>query len=480
MILNENVIKTIADSGKPFGVAIGKEVDADTLNEWFEAQGAEFGGSVMDISESAIPQATYMAQLQEKYINETNFSANVAAFVPKLQPLLRRIVPKLIAFDIAGVQPIPTPTADIFMLKAQYSGTTAAPADLTARILVMEQGTTAQPIVKGNTLTSENGAKGTVIYVESDYSKAVVNVTSGTFIAGEKVDVGATYSAGDNDITVTGVYSNELGFKQILPGYSGTYTTANAETLGADMNQVRVTVEKQSVTAKSRKLKAELTVELIRDLQTMHGASAQREIMFFLETEIVNDINQEVINKYKEIAINETNFAVATFTVSAGRHGAEMYSGLYDRIIKDKVNLAKRNRRGQGNIIIATAGVISALVSLDKFVEIRNLSNVAVADNHATNYVGTLKDGSKVYQDWFSEEEYYLCIYKGNSTWDAGVIYSPYAPIEMLEATNYITFQPIIGIHTRYGLTTNSLFSTNGSDYAVYRAVDFTNTPLKD
>ena len=478
MLLNESTNKLITESYDSFEV---KKMAPEQLTEWYEAPSEGFGTGVKDIREDIMEQASKMAQLQEKAINETNFSANVASFVPKLQPLLRRIVPQLIAFDIAGVQAVPAPTSDIFMLKAQYAGTTSAPANKdTSVILVLAQGSVDQPIAKGNTLTTENGAVGTVIYVEADSSKAVVNVTSGTFVAGEKLDVGSTYTAGTNDITVTSVYSNELAFKQILPGYSGTYTTATAETLGADMNQVRVTVVKQSVTVKSRKLKAELTIELIKDIQAMHGVSAQKEIMFFLETEIVNDINQEVIDKYKEIATNEPNFAVATFAVSAGRHAMEMYSGLYDRIMKDKINLSSRNRRGPGNILIATAGVISALMSLEKFADIKSVASVKTADNHASNFVGTLKDGTKVYQDWFATSEYYLVIYKGTGAWDAGVIYSPYTPIEILEAQNYITFQPVLGIHTRYALSTNSLLSTNGSDYASLRMVDFTATPLKD
>lgn len=452
-----------------------KKMDKETLQEWFRADDSAFGTQVRDIRPEIMENVTKMAQLQEKFINETNFSANIASFVPKLQPLLRRIVPQLIAFDIAGVQPVSAPTSEIFMLKAQYAGTTSAPANVTTSVILAMTG---KVVAKGDVLTSASGAKGTVIYVEADSSKAVVNVTAGVFVAGEEFDIGATFTNDGNEGTVTAIYSNELGFKQILPGYSGSYTTATSETLGAEINQIRVTIVKQSVTVKSRKLKAELTIELIKDIQAMHGVSAQKEIMFFLETEIVNDINQEVINKYKEIAINESNFAVATFATSAGRHAMEMYSGLYDRILKDKINLSARNRRGAGNIVIATAGVISALMSLDKFADIKSVASVKTGENHATNYVGTLKDGTKVYQDWFASAEYYLVIYKGAGAYDAGVVYSPYTAIEMLEAQNYLTFQPVLGIHTRYALSTNSLLSENGSDYCSLRMVDFTGTPL--
>ena len=454
-----------------------KPMNKEVLQEWISGDGI-----AKDIDESCIDEVTKIAQLQEKYINETNFSANVASFVPRLQPLLRRITPKLIGMSIAGVQPVKAPDSSIYMLKSQYSGTGAASASATTSVILdLTQGAAAQAIAIGDVLTTENGTKGTVIYVEADYSKAVVNVTAGTFVATEKLDVGAAYSAGANDIVVAGVYSNEAGFKQILPGYSGPYTTANGEILGTAMRQVRVNIVKQAVTVKSRKLKAELTIELIKDMQAQHGASADKEIMFFLELEIVNDINQELLDKYKSIATQAANFAIATTTNTQGRWAKEMYSGLYDRILKDKRDLAGKNRRGSGNYIVATAGVITAMESLGMFADIKMSGSIKAGENHADSYVGSLADGCQVFQDWFSESEYYMVIYKGQGSFDAGVIYSPYTPIEMLEATNPDTLQPIMGLHTRYGLSVNSLFDTAGagaSSYCTYRGVDFTSTPL--
>ena len=458
-----------------------KKMDKEVLEEWFKASDASFGSNVKDINEESLSAVAQMALLQEKYINETNVSANVASFVPKLQPLLRRIVPKLIGMEIAGVQPVPTPVSEIFMLKAQYSGTTASPASATASI-ILEVTSPSGDFTKGETITGgTSSATGEVVYLEPDNSKMIVNVTSGTFVAAETITGGTSTETG----TVGGVFSNELAFKQILPNYSGPYTTAAGEVLGAAMNQVRVRIVSQGITVKSRKLKAELTIELIKDMQAQHGASAEKEIMYFLEVEITNDMNQEIIDKYKEVAVNEANFALATTTDSQGRWSKEMYSGLYDRILKDQVNLSARNRRGKANILVATAGVISALMSLEKFKDIDSGSGVKPLGNHAMNYVGTLKDGTKVYQDWFpvSGADYYMVIYKGVGNYDAGVVFSPYTPLELLEATDPLTLQPILGLMTRYGLTVNNLLdneSSSVSDYVSYRGVDFTNTPLVD
>ncbi len=478
-MLNEKTIELLAESYEQYAF---KAMDITDLNEWFEGKDM---GVTSPIDENHLEAVVKMVQNQEKFIKESNVSGNVATFTKYVQPLLRRIVPKYMGWETCGIQPVDSTSSSIFMVKAQYAGNkTGGLADKdTSVILLLSQGSTAQAVAIGDVLTTENGAKGTVVYVESDYSKAVVNVTTGIFIAGELLDVGATYSVGANDITVDAVYSNEASYKQILPGYSGPYSTANGEQKGDDMNQLRVRIVSQSVTVKSRKLKAELTLELVQDMAKMHGASAEKEIMFFLETEIVNDMNMEVINDYKSIATALPNFAVATLTDSAGRHGKEMYSGLFDRIMKDKVDLSDRNRRGQGNIIIATSGIIVALMSLGKFVDIVNVSGARPAQNHATNYVGTLIDGTKVYQDWFnaSGAEYYMTIYKGMGNTDAGLIYSPYHPIEFLDAQDPKTFQPIIGIWTRYGLTKNVLTdneSVSISDYVSMRIVDFVNTPL--
>jgi len=430
------------------------------------------------VQESRLAQAVKMIQLQEKSLNEQNFSANIEPFTKKLQPLLRRIIPNMIAFDIAGVQPVDGPSSSVFAIRSKYAGSKNTPISNDAKLLVY---TVAAAVAVGNTITSASGATGTVTYVEESgtVGKLLVNVVSGTFVPGEKFDIGGTYSAGANDNTINAIYTSESAYKQILKSYTGPYSTAAGEILGDDMHQLKVTVEKISVNVVTRALKAEFTMELVQDLQAMHGVAADEELMNFLETEINLDLDREIIDRYKSIATVDADFAVGTLTASAGRWNMEMYAGLYQKILKTANGLAVKNRRGKGNILLATAGVISALESLGKFRMTAYEESVKTGENQATTYVGTLSNGMKVYQDWFATNEYAMIIYKGATEMDAGLIYSPYAPLQVVEAVNAQTLQPVMGIKTRYGLTVNTLLDEGGgSNYAEMFTVNFTNTPL--
>jgi hypothetical protein len=367
------------------------------------------------------------------------------------------------------------------MIKAQYSGTTAVSANsTTSRILEFTQPDPAVAITVGDTFTSENGAVGTVVYINELGTKAIVNVTTGAFVAGELFDVGASYLADSNDLTVDAVYANEASFKQILPGYSGPYSTAQGEVLGADMRQLRVRIVDQSVTLKTRKLKAEITIELIQDMKAMHGASADKEIMTFLEREIVLDMNQEIIDELKSIATVVPSVAVATTTSTQGRHAMEMYSGMYDVILNEKRKLAKKNGQGPGNVLFASSSVLTGLQRLGVFNAVKVNNGIQRGANHSSNYAGTLEDGTKVYEDWFAEEDYAMVMYKGAQAGDNALIYSPYQPIMFLEAKSAIDFQPVLGISTRYGLTRNTLRDAEiASAYVSYIGIDFVSTPLK-
>lgn len=460
-----NAVGTINESLKT------KILPTEEVLELFESAGDK-------IQESRIPMAVKMVQLQEKSLLENNVSANIEPFTKKLQPLLRRIIPNMIAFDIAGVQPVDSPTSSVFAIKSKYAGTKTTPIANGAKIIVHDNVTS---VAVGNTITTSTGAVAVVKYVEvaGTLGKAIIEITSGTINAGDKFDIGATYTAGANDNTISAVYTSESGYKQILKNYSGPYTTAAGEILGDDMNQLKVTVEKLAVDVKTRALKAEFTMELVQDLQAMHGAAADEELMNFLETEINLDLDREIIDRYKSIATASPDFAVATTTSSQGRWNMEMYAGLYQKVLKTANGLAVKNRRGKGNILLATAGVISAFESLGKFRMTAYEEGVKTGENQASTYVGTLSNGMKVYQDWFSVEEYCMVIYKGATEMDAGVIYSPYAPLQVVEAVNATTLQPVMGIKTRYGLTTNTLLDDNGgSNYAEIFTVDFTDTPL--
>ncbi len=449
------------------------------------------------LDEDRLVESIQMMQSQERYMNETNFSANVSQFVPKLPMLLRRIQSNMFAFEVAGVQPVPTPDTSIYVLKAQYAGDTSTAARTASRddsrILVMRQADTAVPVAIGNQLTSASGAQGTVVYTETrpdedggnDILKVIINVTTGTFLKAEEVDVGASFADGGNELTILDVFSNEAGFKQILSGYSGPHTTAQGEVLGTQMRQIRVNITKQNIVVVTRKLKAEITLELIQDMKSQHNAQADKEVMYFLEKEITDDINIEIIEAYKDISIALADFQVNDITNENSRHDTDKYVRLYNRILADKRDLSERNQRGSGNMIVATGGVITALEALGKFKDFGLGGSVKTAENYSMPYVGTLIDGTKVYQDFFTEvatgKDYYMPIYKGAGNYDAGVVYSPYQTLMPLEATNYLTLQPVIGIQSRYAITKNNLLDTGvsgASDYCSIRYVTFTGSAL--
>lgn len=446
-----------------------KALDFEGVKALLESEGAP-------IAEGKLAPAIKMLQLQENFINESNVSANVEPYTKKIQPLLRRVIPSLLAMEIAGVQPVESPDSSVYAIKSRYAGNKTDGLVANTSKLIVFTGTTA--VAVGNTITSAGGAVGVVKYVEA--GKALVNVTSGTFVEGEEFDVGATFTNDGDELTISAIYSTETAFKQILKGYSGPYTTANGEALGDSMNQIKVTIEKLPVTVKTRALKAEFTQELVQDMQAMHGAAADQELMMFLETEINLDLDREIIDTYKGVATALPDFAVATANSSQGRWNMEMYAGLWQRILKSANSLAARNRRGKGNILVTTAGVISALEALGKFKMTAYETGVSTGENQATTFVGVLSNGMKVYQDWFATEEYAMIIYKGQGTqMDAGVIYAPFTPLQFVDAINATTLQPVIGLKSRYGLVTNSLLDDgSGSAYAEYIAVDFTNTPL--
>ena len=462
MKLNESTIEKVEKLYEGFQV---KALDKEGIVSLLEGEGNP-------IPKEKLAPAIKMMQLQEMAINESNVSANIEPFVKKLQPLLRRVIPNIIAFDIAGVQPVESPDSSVYAIKSRYAGSKTTPISNTAKIVVYT-GPTA--VEKGDQITGENGAQGNVVYAES--GKVVVEVTSGAFAAGEKFDVGDTYTADANDDTISAIYSSEASFKQILKDYSGPYTTAAGEALGDEMNQLKVTVEKMPVSVKTRALKAEFTMELVQDLRAMHGAVADEELMAFLETEITLDLDREIVAKYKEIATASPDFVVSTG--SAGRWSMEMYAGLWQKILKSANGMVTKNRRGKGNILVATAGVISALESAGKFKLTGYESAVSTSSTPAQTFVGVLSNGMKVYQDLFAENEYAMVIYKGESQMDAGVIYSPYAPLSFVDAIDAKTLQPVIGCRTRYGVTVNTLLDDEaGSNYAEIFNVDFSSTPL--
>ena len=347
----------------------------------------------------------------------------VAGFDPVLISLIRRSMPKLIAYDIAGVQPMTGPTGLIFAMRSRY----------------------------GTNRTAGSEA----FFNEADTEFSAENAAS---------DLGRTAQSGSNPglLNASGTYNTSDG----MP-------TAEAEALGdASGNQfaeMNFSIEKVTVTAKSRALKAEYSLELAQDLKAVHGLDAESELANILSTEVLAEINREVVRTVYKIARPgaQNNTATAgTFDLdvdSNGRWSVEKFKGLLFQIERDQNAIGHETRRGKGNLLICSADVASAL-SMAGVLDYSSGINGAVGglgnvDDNSSTLVGTLNGRTKVYVDPYSanvsDNHFYVSGYKGSSAYDAGLFYCPYVPLQMVRAVGQDTFQPKIGFKTRYGMVAN-------------------------
>jgi hypothetical protein len=351
----------------------------------------------------------------------------VAGFDPVLISLIRRSMPKLMAYDICGVQPMTGPTGLIFAMRSTY-GTNRDIADGAVETFFNEVNTEHSSENSGNTLDANNTQTGS--------NPALLN-DSGTYTQGG-----------------TGM------------------TTAQAESLGfgAD-NQFRemgFSIEKVTVTAKSRALKAEYSLELAQDLKAIHGLDAETELANILSTEVLAEINREVVRTVYRIAKPGAQNNTATAGVfdldvdSNGRWSVEKFKGLLFQIERDANAIGQQTRRGKGNFIICSADVASALGMagvLDYTPALAGNNGLTGVDDTSSTLVGTLNGRIKVYVDPYSanvsNNHFYVMGYKGTSPYDAGLFYCPYVPLQMVRAVGPDTFQPKIGFKTRYGMVAN-------------------------
>ena len=356
--------------------------------------------------------------------------SSIANWDPILISLVRRAMPNLIAYDIAGVQPMTGPTGLIFAMRSRY--------------------------------TSQTGNEALFDEADTDFSsRNAAGDSSGT---ATPTDHGGTNPGVLNDASATsGDYSRGQGM-----------TTASAEALGdASGNQfaeMAFSIEKSTVTARSRALKAEYTMELAQDLKAIHGLDAETELANILSAEILAEINREVvrtiyINAEKGAAVNTTTAGIFDLdTDSNGRWSVERFKGLMFQLERDANRIAQRTRRGKGNMIICSADVASALQMAGVLDYTPALNNNLSVDDTGNTFAGTLNGRYKVYIDPYSAnsaaKQYYVVGYKGTSPYDAGIFYCPYVPLQMVRAVGQDTFQPKIGFKTRYGLVANPFAET--------------------
>jgi hypothetical protein len=354
-------------------------------------------------------------------------NANLAGYDPILISLVRRAMPNLMAYDVCGVQPMTGPTGLIFAMKSNY-GT--------------QGGTEA-------------------LFNEAD-----------TDFAGSSL----TAHAGANP--VSGAYTTGVGM-----------ATGDAEQLGDTyaFGEMAFSIEKTTVAAKTRGLKAQYTVELAQDLKAVHGLEAEGELSNILSQEILFEINREVIRTmYAAAQPGAATGATTTYGTfdcdvdANGRWSVERFKGLLFQIERDANNIAQQTRRGKGNFIVCSADVASALSMAGILDYTPALSTNLNVDDTGNTFAGVLNGKIRVYIDPYSANlntanQFYVVGYKGTSPYDAGMFYCPYVPLQMVRAVDPNTFQPKIGFKTRYGIVTNPFTSLSANSNTYYRRVKVTN-----
>ena len=373
-------------------------------------------------------------------------SGPVAGFDPVLISLIRRSMPQLLAYDICGVQPMTGPTGLIFAMRTRY-GT--------------------------------NRTSGTEGFFNEPDSRFSGQDSDGSLLASDytaQASVGIATTAAQ-----TG--SNPGLLNDAAPGaynVGQAMATTDAEALGDSgqlFNEMNFSIEKVTVAAKSRALKAEYSLELAQDLKAVHGLDAEAELANILSTEILAEINREVVRTVYQIAEAGAQANTATAGIfdldvdSNGRWSVEKFKGLLFQLERDANAIAQRTRRGKGNIIVCSADVASALTMAGVLDYTPALNVNLNVDDTGSTFAGVINGKYKVYIDPYSAnisaQQYYVIGFKGASPYDAGLFYCPYVPLQMVRAVGQDTFQPKIGFKTRYGMVANPF--AEGTDQGLGR-----------
>ena len=412
-VLNENSSGEIKDAHRRSVTAAILENQEIAMNAE-RAQSQGFGG----LNEAAPGNAT----------------SSASNWDPVLISLVRRAMPNLMAYDVCGVQPMSGPTGLIFAMKARYG----AGATGSREALFNE----AETQFSGDRTTSH----------DSDNASGFNGITDDSATGVRTVDS----SVDDSRLTST---------------FGSGMSTATAEALGdgvgAPFAEMGFTIEKATVTAKSRALKAEYSLELAQDLKAIHGLDAETELANILSTEILAEINREVIrtiNSQAKTGALQSNVATrGIFNLSTdadGRWSAEKFKGLVVQIDRECNVIAKETRRGKGNVVICSSDVATALSASGMLDYSPGLATTLQVDDTGNTFAGTLNGRIKVYIDPYATADYITVGYKGTNAYDAGVFYCPYVPLQMVKAVGEDNFQPKIGFKTRYGMASNPYVGT--------------------
>jgi len=411
------------------------------VEKWAPVLNEESAGAIKDYHRKAVTAAILENQeqaLREQGMMEaapanaagagTVATGNADNWNPILIALVRRAMPNLMAYDICGVQPMSGPTGLIFAMKSRYKG--------------------------GSTSNRE------ALFNEAETQFS--GDQSGTHDSDDASGFATADSAGAGDVSG----DSSIDSERLTDIFAGGMSTSTAEALGSSgggtFQEMGFTIEKQTVTAKSRALKAEYSLELAQDLKAIHGLDAETELANILSTEILAEINREVVrtlNSQAKTGALQTNTAInGIFDVQTdadGRWSVEKFKGLILQIEREANVIAKETRRGKGNFMICSSDVASALSASGMLDYAPAMTTSLNVDDTGNTFAGVLNGRMRVYIDPYANTDYINVGYKGTNPYDAGVFYCPYVPLTMVRAVGEDTFQPKIGFKTRYGMAAN-------------------------
>ena len=405
------------------------------IEKWAPVLNEESAGTIADKHRKAVTAA--ILENQEQALKEEglmmeaapgNNTTSAANWNPVLIALVRRAMPNLMAYDICGVQPMSGPTGLIFAMKSRYQG--------------------------GSTSNRE------ALFNEAE-----------TNFSGDSSGAGAHDSDNPSGLNgITDSNSDSSIDNDRLTDITGRpMPTGDAEALGSSGSpafaEMGFTIEKATVTAKSRALKAEYSLELAQDLKAIHGLDAETELANILSTEILAEINREVVrtlNSQAKTGCLQTNTAInGIFNIQTdadGRWSVEKFKGLILQIEREANVIAKETRRGKGNFMVCSSDVASALSASGMLDYAPAMSTSLNVDDTGNTFAGVLNGRMRVYIDPYANTDYINVGYKGTNPYDAGVFYCPYVPLTMVRAVGEDTFQPKIGFKTRYGMASNQYY----------------------
>ena len=415
------------------------------VEKWEPVLNENSAGEIKDAHRRSVTAAILenqeIAFREEAQLNEVAANSNAsvtggpggANWNPVLIALVRRAMPNLMAYDLCGVQPMTGPTGLIFAMKANYKTTRAGAT-----------------------------AGGEALFNEA--------------ITGFSGDSSATQGAGTSGLegVTDATPDSSIADEANTSAFGGAMPTADAEALGSTGSafaEMGFSIEKATVTAKSRALKAEYTLELAQDLKAIHGLDAETELANILSTEILAEINREVVRTINSQAIVgalqdgiQTKGIFDLSTDADGRWSVEKFKGLVVQLEREANVIAKQTRRGKGNFMVCSSDVATALVAAGMLDYTPSLSTTLQVDDTGSTFAGVLNGRMRVYIDPYATGDYVTVGYKGTNPYDAGIFYCPYVPLQMVRAVGENDFQPRIGFKTRYGMVSNPFVGAAPAD----------------